>query len=178
MVRKIVSIKDPILRQEARFVQKIDKKVLKIIEDLKDTLLSQKDPKGVGLAAPQIGVSLQIFVMLEGMKVRTLINPKIMSLSKKKNAKTTESENKILEGCLSLPNYYGPLARAQKVKISFLNPKTQEIEKEVFRGFDSQIVQHEIDHLNGVLFIDKLLEQKKPLYLHTGGEKWEEVELL
>lgn len=176
MVRKIVSIKDPILRSRARPVQKIDKKVLKVIEDLKDTLLSQKDPKGVGLAAPQIGVSLQIFVMLSGVRVRAVINPKIISQSKKKNSKIP-NEDKILEGCLSLPNYYGPVERAWKVKVRFLNPETQKIEEETFRGFSSQVVQHEIDHLAGVLFVDKLLEQKKPLYQHTGDE-WEEVELV
>jgi methionyl-tRNA formyltransferase len=80
-----------------------------------------------------------------------------------------------MEGCLSLPNFYGPLTRSPKIKVEYQNERGEKI-KEFRSGFEAQIIQHEVDHLNGVLFIDRLLEQKKPLFELVNGE-WEEVEL-
>ena len=80
-----------------------------------------------------------------------------------------------MEGCLSLPHFYGNIKRSQKIKIKFLDEKGQ-AHIQTFNGLDAQIVQHEIDHLNGRLFIDELIKQKKPLFEYKNGE-WEEVEL-
>ena len=80
-----------------------------------------------------------------------------------------------MEGCLSLPNFYGPLKRADYVKIKYLNEYGEE-KIEEFKGFFAQIVLHEIDHLEGILFIDRLLTAKKPLF-RLKGKEWEEVEL-
>ncbi|KKQ95480.1 MAG: Peptide deformylase [Candidatus Woesebacteria bacterium GW2011_GWB1_43_14] len=172
MIKKIVDVKDPILRAKAKPVAKIDAKIKKLIQDMKDTLYSQDDPEGVGLAAPQVGKSLQIFITnYEGKKI-TVINPKVLNTGKSEKIKLSE---KVLEGCLSLPHYYGPLSRARTIKIKYLDENRNTQVKE-FRDFMAQIIQHEIDHLKGVLFIDKLIAEKEPLYKFD-GEDWEEVEL-
>ena len=180
MVRKIVKVKDPRLRKTSKKIQKVDKKIKALINDLSDTLINQKDPEGVGLAAPQIGKNLRLFVMKSKGKERVFINPKIVFSSdkstKKVNQTNTLSPKKIMEGCLSLPHFYGPLSRPKKVRLEFTNELGKK-RVDTFEGFEAQIIQHEIDHLNGVLFIDRLLEQKKPLYELVNGE-WEEVELL
>jgi len=176
MIRKILGTKDPKISQVCKKVKSIDKKVILIAKDLKDTLKAQKDPEGVGLAAPQIGENLRIFAMNDNGKIRVIINPEILEISDKKE-KTTKGKNKeIMEGCLSLPNYYGPLKRSSKIKIKFLNLDGTTKEEE-FNGLSSQIVQHEIDHLNGIVFVNRLLEQKKPLY-KLENDEWVEIELI
>ncbi len=182
MVRKILQSGDPILRKRAKPVQKVDKKTLEVIRDMKDTLNSQKEPEGVGLAAPQIGKSLQIFIADYKNFKRVVINPEIIKIHQKPSAESHKSSvirhksKEILEGCLSLPYYYGPLKRAGEVKIKYLSEDGREI-TETFEDFEAQIILHEIDHLEGILFVDRLLEEGKTLYKVEGNE-WEEVELL
>lgn len=183
MILKFVDIKDPVLRQVAKPVSKIDKKVLQLIADMKETLRVQSDPEGIGLAAPQIGKSLQIFLMDFEKTQRVVINPKIIKIGKTPfsanqpaRAGATGGHGKTLEGCLSLPHYYGPIKREDEVTISYINEAQEKVE-EKFKGFLAHIVLHEIDHLNGILFIDHILSQKAPLYKFH-GEEWEEVELV
>ena len=188
MIRKILLSNNPILRRKSKPVTKIDKKVKDLIKDLKDTLGVQKEPEGVGLAAPQIGKNLRIFAANykpslasqgpgKGFE-RIVINPEIISVSdgkwKMENGKSKDHE--ILEGCLSLPYYYGPLKRAPKITIKYMDEKGKEI-TETFEGFNAQIVMHEIDHLEGILFVDHIINEKKPLY-KVEGDEWEEVELI
>lgn len=177
MIRKILQSGDPILRIKSKPVAAVDKKVKSLIADLKDTLSIQKDPEGVGLAAPQIGKNLQVFVCNYKNFERVVINPKILNIQEQTQAaKAKRSKHEILEGCLSLPYYYGPLKRAKSIKVEYLNEKGESI-TEVFEDFIAQIILHEIDHLNGVLFIDHLLKEKKPLY-KVEDDEWEEVELV
>ncbi len=177
MIRPILQSGDPVLRQMSKSVAQIDKKVLELIKDLKETLVVQKDPEGIGLAAPQIGKNMRIFLMKpkQSDPITVVINPKIVSLSQAKGQKR-KAKSDIMEGCLSLPHYYGPLVRAQKITIEYMDeagkPQTKSYE-----GLLAQIVQHEIDHLDGIIFIDRLLEQKRPLYEYKDGE-WEKVEIL
>jgi peptide deformylase len=173
MIQKIISVKDPKLRDISKPVSEIDKKVLSIVNDLRDTLIIQKDPIGVGLAAPQIGKNVRIFTIKPKDEIAVIINPEIISVIN--NPKGQDKEEKLMEGCLSLPNFYGPLVRPDSIKINFLDEKGNKITK-LFEGLDAQIVQHEMDHLQGILFIDRLLEQKKPLY-ELVGDEWEKVEL-
>jgi peptide deformylase len=177
MIMKIVQSGDPILRLKAKRVAKIDKKVLKLISDMKDTLAVQKEPEGVGLAAPQVGKRLRIFVADHKEFKRVVINPEILKIEKGSIKKgKAKSKKEILEGCLSLPYYYGPLKREGKVTVKYLNEKGEEI-TETFEDFHAQIILHEIDHLEGVLFIDRLFKAKKPLY-KVDGDEWEEIELV
>ena len=180
MIKKIVQSGSPILRKKSISVRKLDKKILALIQDLKDTLSIQKEPEGVGLAAPQIGKNLRVFVANYKGFERVVINPEIIKIEVKEKIseaeKKKQSKKEILEGCLSLPYYYGPLKRAYKVTLKYLNEKGVEV-LEDFTGFNAQIILHEIDHLNGILFVDHLLEEKKPLY-KVDGDEWEEVELV
>ncbi|MGA2910950.1 MAG: peptide deformylase [Candidatus Microgenomates bacterium] len=177
MIRKILQSNDPLLRKKSKPVAKVDKKVASIVKDLKDTLSTQKEPEGVGLAAPQLGKLLRIFVANYKGFERVVINPEIINIEKplpETSGKPAKKE--ILEGCLSLPYYYGPLKRASKITVKYLNEKGEEV-VETFEGFNAQIIMHEIDHLEGILFIDHLIKEKKPLYKVEGNE-WEEVELI
>jgi len=172
MILQFEDIKSPVLRAKAKRVEKVDKKVRKLIVDMWETLHVQKDPEGIGLAAPQIGKSLQIFLLEFEKLKRTIINPTVVNIGKMQKKKRKE---KTLEGCLSLPHYYGPIRRPDEVTIEYTN-ETGEKKQEKFEGFPAHIVQHEIDHLNGMLFIDHILSQNAPLYLFDGDE-FEEVEL-
>ncbi len=172
MILKFVDIKDPILRQKAKAVGVIDKKVLGLISDMKETLTAANDPEGIGLAAPQIGKSLQIFLVnFEGTEL-VVINPKIISVA---DLPKTKRKEKTLEGCLSLPHYYGPIKRPEEITIDYLDEKGTK-KRETFKGFMAHIIAHETDHLKGVLFIDHILGQNAPLYKFDGDE-FEEVEL-
>jgi peptide deformylase len=173
MIRKIVDVKNPVLRQKAKAVKKIDKKIRDLIRDLEETLASQKEPEGVGLAAPQIGKSIAIFVVKYKTQTRAVINPQVLTISKKIANKTKKTP---LEGCLSLPYFYSPLRRAEKIKIKYLDKTGKSITEE-FTGFMAQIIQHELDHLQGKLFIDYCLEHKLPLYEQI-DDHFEEVELI
>jgi peptide deformylase len=183
MIRKIVPTKDPKLRAETREVKKIDKKILDLLEDMHETLKAQKDPQGVGLAATQIGHPLKIFMMVDRGRVITIFNPKIVKLSKSDNDPKDEGGEYIMEGCLSLPHFYGPVKRSWKVELKYDEAVQKENgdwklepRHETFEGFVAQIIQHETDHLNGKLFIDRLLEQNRQLY-QLKNKEWHEVEL-
>lgn len=176
MIKKVLLSTDPKLRQKSKPVAKIDKKVLKLVQDLRDTLRIQKNPEGVGLAAPQIGKNLRLFVVDYKDLDRVVINPEILESRETKEKRKEKKREEIMEGCLSLPNFYGPLKRADYIKIKYQNENGEE-KVEEFRGFFAQIILHEIDHLEGVLFIDRLLAAGKPLY-RLKGKEWEEVELI
>jgi len=178
MVLKILNVKEKSLREPSKLVTTVDKKIHELIENMKDTLAAQSDPEGVGLAAPQIGKNLQIFLMKYENIEKVVINPKILKIEEIEAQEPGKKKrrNKLLEGCLSLPHYYGPLKRAKKVSLEYMDETGKKV-KEDFHGFLAQIVQHEVDHLNGVLFIDRILEQNAPLY-HFHGDEWEEVELV
>lgn len=175
MIRKIIQSGDKKLRQVSKPIKTFDKKVRDLIQDLKDTLKVQNDPEGVGLAAPQIGINLRAFVVSFKNLNRVIINPEIIEI-KDSTHKKVKSKNEILEGCLSLPHYYGPLKRESYVKIKYVDENQKE-QFEEFNDFNAQIILHEIDHLNGFLFVDRLLEQKKKLYKLDKNDEWEEVEL-
>ncbi len=173
MIRKIVDIKNPALRKKSKPVAKVDKKVKQLIADLWETLAAQKDPEGIGLAAPQIGKNLRIFIVSYGKLQQAFINPKVLKITKIIKKQKTKHKERILEGCLSLPYYYSPIKRAKKVEIEYLDENGNQ-KKEEFNGFPAQIIQHELDHLEGKVFVDHSLEQKLPLYKFDGND-WEEM---
>jgi len=177
MKLEIVDANHPALRQKAKPVKKLDKKIKSLVTDMKTLLVSQNDPEGVGLAAPQVGKSLKIFIMHYpkiGLNKKVVINPKIKKILKKPK-KQVSNENSVLEGCLSIPHYYGPLTRAKEVTLEYTTENNQKT-IETFKDFAAQIVLHEIDHLNGILFIDHIIEHGLPLY-KIKGEDIEEVEI-
>jgi peptide deformylase len=185
----ITTIPNKVLTLPAKKVDKIDKKILQIIEKMKRALLNADNPKGVGLAAPQIGVSLRIFIIKPktDSPVRVFINPEIIwksdqlgEIEREEHGKPSLKKEKKLEGCLSIPNVWGHLKRPAKVKLRYMDIKGETKEEE-FSGFPAVIIQHEVDHLNGVLFPQRVLEQKERLYQikedEKGNEKMVEIEI-
>lgn len=178
----IVSVPNPVLTTPTKKVGKIDKKILQIIMRMKKTLVETHTPKGVGLAAPQIGIPLAIFITRprENSPIDVFINPEIIwqslelsEIVREENGKPSLRKEKKLEGCLSIPDIWGYLKRPAKVRLRYMDVKGVWQEKE-FEGFMATIVQHETDHLNGILFTKRVLEQKQKLYKIEEDEKGEE----
>jgi peptide deformylase len=137
---------DPVLRQHAAPVEKITNKTRRLIEDMFETMYAAK---GIGLAANQVGVLQRVIVLdprMKGVKPMALINPEII-------ARDGECENE--EGCLSCPGLYANVRRAACVTVRALDATGAVVEAEV-TGLFAAAAQHEIDHLDGVLFIDRL----------------------
>lgn len=163
-VQKILTLPNPILRQKARPITAINQKVLGVLKNLKETLVAAENPKGVGLAAPQIGQSLRIILIWSSGSRRFLpmINPQIVWHSIRTRLGIKDSKNPC-EGCLSVPGVWGKIRRFSVIKVRWQTPNGQMVIRK-FRGFTSVVVQHETDHLDGILFIDRVLEQKGKLY--------------
>ena len=146
-VLSIRTLPDPVLRRKTKRVPTIDKSVKKLIADMRQTL--HAEPGRVGLAAPQVGVSLRVTVIClpgEGEKDLILVNPEVVR---------RKGERLISEGCLSIPGYIGDVPRAESVTVKGLDlaGKPVRIKAEELL---SQALEHEIDHLNGVLYIDRM----------------------
>lgn len=162
-MKRIVLTPQPILSSATQPVTKFDDNLNAIIMEMEQALLSAKDPKGVGLAASQIGYPLKIFAMKpkEDAKVTLYINPKIIEIAQVETR--LSKQNTPLEGCLSIPNTWGVVNRKTWVTLSFQNSKGKSKTKK-FRGFPAIIVQHEMDHLSGILFTQRVLAQQGKLY--------------
>jgi len=173
MVQKIITVPDPILRQKAKPVVRVDKKIKNLVRDLKDTLKAADNPKGIGLSAPQVGVSKQVMIIKLGGKIIPIINPQITYISKQTLFQTLEKEKRFLEGCLSVPGYWGYVDRSYKIKTKYQDLSGNQVEEE-YEGKQAALFQHEYDHLEGVLFIDRVLQQKGKIYKIEKNEKGEE----
>ena len=144
-IRKIRKIGDPVLRETSSNVENIDKSVLGLVSDMLDTLEGEG---GVGLAAPQIGITKRIIVVRYEDKVDTYINPEIEALENKKIKED--------EGCLSIYSIQGfQVKRYPKIKIKATNIKGN-TEEFIAEDLLARVIQHELDHLNGIMFIDHL----------------------
>ena len=136
---------DPVLRQKAKRITKVDKSIRRLVDDMIENM---HDAPGVGLAAPQVGVSLRLLVTeaAEG-DIRVLVNPDIVRAS---------GDRIVDEGCLSLPGYVGTVTRHEAVTVKAQNLDGEEVRIKAAELL-AQALEHEIDHLNGVLFIDRLV---------------------
>lgn len=141
-VLPIRKIGDPVLKKIAEPITKIDKKIKKLILDMFETM---KDSEGVGLAAPQVGHSLRLIVIDIGEGPFEIINPVITS---------SDGEQCGPEGCLSVPDYYGEVTRFQSVTVEGLNRLGKKV-KIQGEDFLARALQHEIDHLDGILYVEK-----------------------
>jgi len=175
-MKKIVTVPYPTLRQIAEPVTKIDKLVHTIIDDLWYAL-ENSQIEGVGIAAPQVGESKRIFILREGKKkYKVFINPEILWESDEKGAGKTRKGDVFLEGCLSIPQMYGPVIRPHEVEIEYLDERGKKHRNKLTEPI-SRYVQHETDHLNGILFTDHILEQKGKLYMVNESDELEEISL-
>ena len=141
-LRNIVKEGDEVLRKKCRAVAEIDDRILTILDDMTETLY---DSGGVGLAAPQVGILRRIVVIDVGEGLIELINPEIIE---------QDGEISDSEGCLSIPGKYGEVVRPAHVKVKALNRQGEEVE---YEGTEllARAFCHEIDHLDGILYIDR-----------------------
>jgi len=180
-MKPIVLIPNPVLTTPTKPVTAFDGKLAGLIFDMKETLLAATNPKGVGLAATQVGVGLKIFLTkpTESAKIRVFINPEIVNRSTDSTDGVPERGNK-LEGCLSIPNIWGKVRRTSSLTLRYQD-ETGQVHQEKFSGFMATIIQHETDHLNGILFTQRVLEQKDKLFqvatADDGKEVLEEIKL-
>ena len=156
-LRDILIYPEKKLRKKSQTVEKIDKKILKLLDDLSDTMYNAP---GVGLAAPQVGENVRVIVVdittkEEENDLLELINPKI-----KDSSGTQTSE----EGCLSIPGFYSNITRKKNVTVEAVNRHGEEFIIEA-EDILSRVLQHEIDHLDGILFFDKMPKLKKELFI-------------
>lgn len=150
MIYEIKKYGDPVLRKIASEVNNIDDETRKILDDMVETMYATD---GVGLAAPQIGKSMRMFVCDDGNGVvRKVINPIITPL--------TDEIQEYEEGCLSVPGIFKKVERPKKINIKYLN-ENGEAKEENVDGFLAIVMQHEYDHLNAVLFVDKVSPMAK-----------------
>jgi peptide deformylase len=172
---KLVQAPNSILNKKLKHVTKIDKAVKRIVSGMQETLDNQVDPTGVGLAANQVGIDMALFIMKPNPDSPTevIINPKILEVVEAAEKEVIEVEEDgadvPLEGCLSIPRIWSPVTRAKKVLLSYENLRGEKKEK-WFKGFRAVIVQHEVDHLNGILFTQRALEQSSKLYEEKDGK--------
>lgn len=151
MIRKIVYLPNPVLRQVAKPVTEFNAALQTLIDDMFETMY---EARGVGLAAPQIGVSLQLSVIDvegDGKDKLVIINPEIVA---------KEGQKEYQEGCLSVPGTYDTVIRADKVTVKALDREGKPFEISA-DGLLGECLQHEIDHLNGRLYIDLLSPLKR-----------------
>ncbi len=157
--RQIVTLPDPILRRKARPVTRFDEELQILIEDMIDTM---RAAPGVGLAAPQVGVSERVIVVeyVENeeeenapKKLFVMINPEIKAAS--------EETEEGIEGCLSVPGWQGEVVRALAVTVKGQSRRGQPMKVKA-KGWLARIFQHEIDHINGIVFTDRATEVWKP----------------
>ena len=144
-VRPIRYLGDPVLRRPAKKVRRVDDSIRRLIADMTESMV---EAQGVGIAAPQIGVGLRVVVIgMPDEEPYPLINPEVIKRS---------GERRIYEGCLSVPGYRGELTRSTKVTVKALDGNGREIRIKAEEDLLAQALEHEVDHLNGTLYVDRL----------------------
>ncbi len=147
---KVVTQEDPVLRKTSSVVSEVNDHIKKIMSNMAETMYHYK---GVGLAAPQVGINRRIIVVDVGDELYKLANPEILS---------SQGIQDGPEGCLSVPKTYGNVKRSNYIKVSGLDENNNAVVIEA-KGFKARAFQHEIDHLNGILFTDKATEIEKEI---------------
>lgn len=166
-IRTIYTSDEPVLRQKAKKVKKVDAAIQKLIDDMIETM---KDAPGVGLAAPQVGVGLRVIVIEtpeddedpQGGAQLQLINPEILR---------GDGEQIGEEGCLSIPGFVGIVKRQMNITVKGMNRKGKDVKIKA-SGYLARVLQHEIDHVDGILFTDRL---ESPEHLFRLGENKERI---
>ncbi len=149
-ILKILTGQDnPVLRTKAKKAPKVTKKLLTLAQNMAETMIAAD---GVGLAAPQVGESVRLCIVPMNNKFYALINPEITGKSEEKNVDE--------EGCLSLPGVYLQIERSNNITVTYTDTKGKKQERKL-ENFDARVVQHEVDHLDGILIVDKPTIAKK-----------------
>ncbi len=173
------------LRAKAKAVKRVDKKLVKLVDGLRGTLRNKKRPSGVGLAAPQVNKAFRLFATnlppsgdfeTQETELNVFINPRLTKHAKKLEF-GPEKKHATLEGCLSIENLYGPVPRYPWAEFEWqelVDDKLVE-KKGRFEWFAARVMQHELDHLDGILFTDYSLEYELPVYFENDEGKLEEL---
>ncbi len=162
-LRTIVTLPEPVLRRKARPVSTFDKDLQTLIDDMIETM---RDAPGVGLAAPQVGISQRLIVVEyaeppeEGEEDKE-VKPRLFVVANPEIVKTSEDKVLGVEGCLSIPGLVGEVERYSMVQVKGLNRRGQPMRVKA-EGWLARIFQHEIDHINGVVFPDRATRVWKP----------------
>jgi peptide deformylase len=165
VIREIIRYPNPVLRKKCRAIKKVDDNIRRLIDDLIETMHAAS---GVGLAAPQVGENLRVIAVDIGEGAFAVVNPKL----KKKNKVLQTFE----EGCLCLPGIVGPVERPSQVTVEGLDRQGQKLIIEA-EGFLATVLQHEIDHLDGIVFLDRV-KDKSLIREVSKKEEEEKKELL
>ncbi len=176
----IITVPHPTLRQVARPVTAVDAKLVRLVKELVQTLGAKRNPSGVGLAAPQIDSGLRIFVTKVGpdgdernekIPTSVFINPLLIKHSDNQILGPNAKEQ-TLEGCLSIPGLYGTIPRFEWVTMEYQTLDGDKLvsHQDTFSDFHARVIQHEYDHLDGILFTDHSLRTGLPLYKDEGKE--------
>lgn len=159
-IRQLRTLPDPALKQKAKRVSTIDSSIRQLIDDMVDTM---QQAQGVGLAAPQVGISLRVVVLqMPGEEVITIINPQVVKRS---------GEREVSEACLSVPGYAGEIKRSVSVTVKGQDRQGKAIRLKAI-DLMAQALEHELDHLNGVLYIEHIdsLDKLHKVEPETQGE--------
>ncbi len=174
-MERILIYPNKILRRKTNIVEKVDANLIKEIKILEKQLIVAEN--GAGLAAPQIGISKRFFAIKdENKKIRVIINPKIILTFGEKTFPMMVDEKgnqeDFLEGCLSFPNFWGTVKRWLKIKVEWqeLVDKKLVSKSEELEGFKAIVWQHESDHLDGVVFVDHVKEDKGKFFKSVEGK--------
>lgn len=172
---EILTLPNPLLRQKSKTVVAIDEKVLRLLKEmavfLKNESTDKNQPRGIGLAAPQVGYSMRIILIWssESRKILPMINPQIIWKSKRTklgipgSKKSLPAGRQAFEGCLSVPGVWGKVRRHSVIKVCYQTPNNQLVIRR-FRKLTGVVIQHEIDHLDGILFVDRIIQQKGKIF--------------
>lgn len=160
-MHRVRYIGDPILRVKGATIEHFNGELHSLVDEMID-VMHRED--GIGLAAPQVGLSKQLLVLdissiEKEEKPRVFINPDIISYS---------GESVVEEGCLSIPGVREEVARPETIKLSYMNENGDSFEEE-YDGWLARVLQHEIDHLNGILFVDHISPLKRQLLIQQGA---------
>jgi len=149
-LKEIIIYPDPVIKKKSESVEEVNEEIKQLIDDMTETMYASR---GVGLAAVQIGILKRVIVVNVGEELVALVNPEILE---------NEGESKMEEGCLCLPGVLIDVKRSEKVKVKGLNEKGEEVVVDA-EGLLARAFQHEVDHLNGILIIDKVSRIKREL---------------
>jgi peptide deformylase len=162
MKLKIITHPNPLLAERSKKINRIDDSIKKLASDMAETMKSYGDEHevGVAIAAIQVGVPLRMTVVKNDNEYLAIINPEIVKHSKEELEET--------EGCMSVPKKYGPVKRFKKVKVRGLSLDGKKIEIKA-EGFQARVLQHEIDHMNGKLFLNRVSKENLYTLTDTGS---------
>ncbi|NCN24152.1 MAG: peptide deformylase [Candidatus Pacebacteria bacterium] len=174
-ITEIIKVPHETLRKTAAEITLVDVKTIQLVRSLEATLAATRNPKGVGLAATQINTTKRAFATQHRNSLQVYVNPVITSHSDNLVLGPSDDEPR-LEGCLSIPAVYGPVPRWQWIEIEFQTLDGKKLRRDSRRlvGFEARVAQHELDHLDGILFIDYSLTFDLPIY--TENDETEDLD--